>query len=225
MINGKNILVIVAHPDDETIGCGGSIAKLSRTNHIKLIIMTTGNTGVDTVMKIRDIVSKRKKEANAVFRLLGVGDVSFLNNKTQELEWTKENLWKLTSIIRAFRPDIIVTHSKCDKHRDHRITSTLVTEAAWKSGENIMPQCGKPIRITEVWAMEITDPFTPDLVVGFSAKELAIKVNCLREYNSQKNILPRIQEYCTALATVRGYQANCDFGEGFKRISKEPSLR
>ena len=72
----KKNLVFSAHPDDETLGCGGYIKKLSKNNHTSVCIFTTSITSRKKYKK--NEVSNLKKNALSAFKILGFKKI-FLN--------------------------------------------------------------------------------------------------------------------------------------------------
>ena len=70
----KKLIVFAAHPDDETIGCGGTIKKLSQNGcEVIVVFATTGNTGIDQSRSYeKNIKSIRLKEANSAAKILGI---------------------------------------------------------------------------------------------------------------------------------------------------------
>ena len=134
MIKDKNsVLVIAAHPDDEVLGCGGTIAKLSKKG-VKVNILFISN-GVDsrnqkkTQTKIK--ILERKKAAKISSRILGAKKLSFANLSDNQLD--KYPLLKIIKIvekyIRKLKPKTIYTHYENDLNIDHQIVNKAVITA------------------------------------------------------------------------------------------------
>ncbi len=217
------ILVIVAHQDDETIGCGGSLKKWSSLGaDIEVCYMTDGATGVKQGTDGSNMFSKRMLEANEACKLLGVNRISTLSIPCQQISNKKINFHKVICKIREAKPDLIITHSDLCKHRDHKRTHDLVKEAAWKSSEDILQELG-PIHTTSyVWCCEILDPldrvdFCVDITNTYEQKLLAM--NC---YSTQLGILNNIISYLDGITRVRGYAITVDRAEAFKAIGNKP---
>ena len=128
----------------------------------------------------------------------------------------------MISKIREVKPNIVITHSNNDKHRDHRAVSDLVVESCWKAGEDIHSELGETHVVDDVWAMEITDMIDVDYVVDVS-DYMDYKMKAMDIYQSQENVINGINNNIMGLAKVRGYSVGVSYGEGFKRISKTPS--
>ncbi len=219
----NNILVIVAHQDDETIGCGGSIKKWTQEGkQVNVAICTNGDTGIDHSSYYENIVETRNKELSKVKSILGINKITYLNESCQKILNNQVTFHKFIKLIREHKPDLIITHSNIDKHRDHRIINEIVTEAVWKSQEDIHPELGKCHIVKDLWCCEITDllpkvDYVVDITDTFSFKTQAMEV-----YNSQHNIIKGIRNHLKGTALCRGYMIGEEYGEAFTRISKIP---
>jgi len=223
----QKILVFAAHQDDETIGCGGTLKKWSLSgSEIHIVFMTNGNTGIDQIKKFNtnNIVDIRMNEARKATKTLGIKKIETLNIPCQNVLNNQKTFHKVIKCIRKVRPNLVLTHSEFDKHRDHRITSTIVKEACWKAKENIHPELGKTWYIGDLWAYEISDllpkvDFVVDITETFNYKKKAYK-----KYFSQQNIIDGMWEHIDGLTKVRGYMVGCKRGEAFMRLSSTPVL-
>ena len=123
------ILVIVAHPDDEVLGCGGAIASYTDNGHkVTSIIFTYGeNSNLNKGPK--SLAKTRSKESIRAGKILGVSKMYFLglpdNTLSEEIK-DSDLAKRLLKIIRAQKPDIILTHSLDDYHPAHRNVSKLI---------------------------------------------------------------------------------------------------
>ncbi len=224
-IRDKRVLVFVAHQDDETIGCGGTLAKWSNEGaKVHVCFMTDGATGYEQGSGLKsDITSIRMKEATYACHLLGVKEISTLGLPCQEIKNDKQTFHKVIQKIRQFRPNVVITHSDICKHRDHRVTSSIVEESCWKSTENILEDLGKPHAVDLVLQCEILDPLdNPDFIVDIS-KEYITKREAMSIYTSQRGVIPGIEQYLNGISLVRGYSVGPDKrAEAFKRLGRLP---
>ena len=223
----QKILIFAAHQDDETIGCGGALKKWSLSgSEVHVVFMTNGNTGIDRTKNIdkKNVADVRMAEAKKATKILGVKKIKTLNIPCQTVSNNQKTFHKVIKQIREIRPHLVLTHSEFDKHRDHRITATLVKEACWKARENIHPELGRAWHVGDLWAYEISDllprvDFVVDITETFNHKKKAYK-----KYFSQHNIIGGMWEHIDGLTKVRGYMVGTKRGEAFMRVSSTPIL-
>tara|TARA_R100000008_G_scaffold33943_1_gene19190 strand:+ start:1001 stop:1690 length:690 start_codon:yes stop_codon:yes gene_type:complete len=225
MFQHKNILVFAAHQDDETIGCGASIRKWTDAgSNVEVVFITDGATGVDHGNKYTsdNIITTRQYEAHLAGQVLGVKDIHNLYVECQKVEYSREFFHKVIKLIREKKPDLVITHSENDKHRDHRNTSLIIKEACWKASEAVLPELGKTHKVKDLWAFEITDPLPEvDFVVDVT-ESFDVKMKAMSFYDSQEQVISGINDYLDGLSKVRGYEIGKSRGEAFKRISVFP---
>ena len=125
----KKILVFSAHPDDETLGCGGYIKKLSKINNSAVCIFSTGITS----RKKFDVknINLLKKNAIKAFKILGFKKNYFLNLDDNKLDKYPilEIIQKVEKIIENEKPNVIFTHFPDDLNIDHEIVTRAVLTA------------------------------------------------------------------------------------------------
>ena len=177
----KKALVIVAHQDDETIGCGGTLYKWAKNGcEIDVIFVTDGQTGIDQrdLYDNKSIKGTRMEEAKMAADVLQLSQIETLNVPCQRVDDKSQDLFHtLIKKIRLFKPEIILTHSSIDKHRDHKAVSRLVKEASWKSKEDIHSELGETFQVGDVWGIEITDLHEKiDFIVSLSNESYNAKI-------------------------------------------------
>ena len=121
------ILIIVAHPDDEILGCGGSIIKFSKNSIIKTVF-TCKTHDTRNNIKNSDDNEKRQVIAKKVARYLKIKQPSFLNYPGLKMgrNDTTKMARSIYEEILKFRPNIIFSHCIDDNHHDHRVTAEAV---------------------------------------------------------------------------------------------------
>lgn len=130
MPNKLSILLIGAHPDDCEGSAGGYAALMAGRGHrVGLMSVTDGGLGHYRHAPA-DLVAIRTREAQAAAALIGAESI-ILPNPDGSLENTLETRKMLIRAIRAFNPDLIITHRPNDYHVDHRNTSLLVQDASY----------------------------------------------------------------------------------------------
>jgi N-acetylglucosamine malate deacetylase 1 len=129
--DAKKVLVLAPHPDDETLGCGGTVALCASQGaevHVAvisdggLISQEPGNEG-------GDIVEMRKREAREAAGILGIRDTYFLDFPDGELRSHKDGIReRLWDIVSEFGPEVILSPSPVDYHADHITVSEIACE-------------------------------------------------------------------------------------------------
>lgn len=124
------LLIIGAHPDDAEFA-GGGLATIYRQlgRSVKMISVTDGSAG-HHFRQPADLIELRRAEAAAA------GDVIGAQYETWDfpdgsLEPTLQVRWKIIQEIRAFKPDLVLTHRTCDYHPDHRAVGQAVQDASY----------------------------------------------------------------------------------------------
>lgn len=128
----KNILAIFAHPDDESFGPAGTIAKWSKDNNIYLITVTDGRHGLNpNKLSPEDLKETRKKETIKASKILGIKEVKFLDFEDGSL---CNNLYhklskKIYKFVKLYKPEILITFDPngLSGHIDHIAVSYVTT--------------------------------------------------------------------------------------------------
>jgi LmbE family N-acetylglucosaminyl deacetylase len=225
MLEFKRILVFASHSDDEIIGPGGTIARLSRNGaEIVVVTFTGGETSYQKGQRPEEMLRQRQKEAQECDRVLGISRRIMLGKPTQGVTNDRETYQECVGIIRQVRPEAIFTHYREDKHRDHRHVSEITDEARWKASENVLGDMGASWYTPHLYFYEVTELFThPSLVVDIT-DTLERKLEAMRTQASQMAVLPGIVDYIEGLARVRGYMCGTRYGEAFLESTLIPTL-
>lgn len=124
------ILIIGAHPDDAEIKAAGTAVLWARAGaRVTFASVTDGSAGHHE-MPPRELAERRRHEAMAAARVLGVGS-EILGYPDGRLEPTLAARLDIVRLIRRQQPDLVLTHRPNDYHPDHRYTSQLVQDAAY----------------------------------------------------------------------------------------------
>jgi len=206
------ILVIAPHPDDEVLGMGGTIKKLSPKNDITLLIMTDGASAQYSDKKM---IKVRKESCKKSSKILGISEIKFLNFKDMKLDSVPqlEINQEIEKIIKKIQPKIVFTSPKNDLNRDHDVTfnSTLVATRPSSSG------------VKKVFSYELPGytkkPFSPNHYEDIT-KQFGHKIKAFKMYKSEimKFPHPRSIESIENLAVYRGIQAGIAKAESFELI-------
>ena len=150
----KRILVVMAHPDDLEIMCGGLVARLiADGKEVRSVKVTTGDMGSrQEKITQTDLRNAREIEDTEAMMVLGVKPENniYLNLPDGRVENTVENIGKIAQQIRLFQPDLIISHNpevsivRFDKenswfnHRDHRTSGQLTFDAAYPYSRDLL---------------------------------------------------------------------------------------
>ena len=211
----KRVLVITPHPDDETLGVGGSIAKLINQGHDVYILTVSGHL---PPLYDRKDYDKTVKEAHKAYDILGITNSKFLEIPATMIgdEPVHSLNNKIVSVINEYRPNFVFCPFP-DRHIDHKLVfeSTLVATRPVQAGADIELVAAYETLSETHWNAPYIEPnFIPNLVIDIS-KYINQKVEAMKCYRSQLTINkgPRSVKAVKALAQFRGSQSGFDFGE------------
>jgi LmbE family N-acetylglucosaminyl deacetylase len=211
------ILVVVAHPDDEVIGLGGTILKHSKNgDKVYLSIITEGVSAQYKENKI--FLRLRRNSCQKSARFLGIQEVFFHDLPDAQLD--KSSQLEINKIIeediKKVEPQRIYTHHWSDLHKDHRLVFESVLVASRRVKEVF---CFETIGSTN--KCKNTGNFSPNFYIDIS-KELDKKLKALSLYNTEikKFPSPISLESIKILARFRGIESSLNAAEAFVCIKK-----
>ncbi len=211
------ILIIAAHPDDEILGCGGTIAKLKSENEINVIFMTNGVSARGKNKKKE--IKNRKNSCLKLFRYLSLPKPIFFNfpdNQMDKIPLLKI-IKKVEKKIKILKPTTILTHYSHCLNIDHKITFDAVITAC----RPINKLSVKKILSFEVpsstdWALYKDKHFQPNYFVDIS-KQINEKINLIKFYKKELRNYPHSRSLTgiKSLASVRGISCGVKYAESF----------
>ncbi len=217
MENKKRILVVAPHPDDETLGVGGTIAKYSAQGHEVFVLIISGHL---PPIYSRKAYEETVSEAYSAFSVLGVEKSEFLEIPATMIgdQPLHEVNGRISKVVSDFNPQIVLCPYP-DRHIDHRLVFDSVMVATRPVGvERDIEILAAYETLSEThWnAPHIEPNFTPNWVVDIS-DYIDAKLAALKCYESQITDFPgpRSIEAVESLAKFRGTQAGFGYGEGF----------
>ena len=207
-----NILIIAAHPDDEVLGMGGTIKKLSKKNKIHLCVVSEGASAQYDDNKMIQI---RKNSCIESGKILGISSYTFLDFPDMQLDSIPhlEINKKLEKVIKKIDPYVVYTTPSNDFNLDHQkvFESTLVVTRPISSNVKRL-LCYEIPTYTKF-------PFNPSVYVNIS-KEIKLKIKAFQCYKSEikKFPHPRSIESIKNLSKLRGMESGLDHAESFSLI-------
>jgi len=197
-------MIFSPHPDDDIIGCGGAIAAHVRQgDHVTIVYLTSGEAGSLEVMQ-DNLQTRREQEAQQAAQCLGVSNLVFLRHPDGYLDFSRELLKSLVSLIREKIPDVVYLPHKHEHPRDHRITHELCMESIRRASGPWFPDCGTTQwNVNHVFAYEVWTPLRSPTFHMDITSFLDCKLKALRCHTSQLAIIP-YDEAATCLNRYRG---------------------
>ncbi|MCK5110893.1 MAG: PIG-L family deacetylase [Arcobacteraceae bacterium] len=215
MIKQNNkVLCIAVHPDDETLGCGGTLLKHKENlDEISWLICTQTNPQ-------NDFYKIREEEIKTVSKKYNFDNVYNLKLNTMQIdEYSMSDLIsQISKIINEIKPNIIYFPFRGDVHSDHR----KIFEAAYSCTKSFRYPFIKKIYMMETlseteFAPAINeDSFIPNVFVDIT-QFIDEKIEIMRTFKSEisEHPFPRSEKNIKALATFRGATAGCEYAESF----------
>ena len=220
MFSFKNILVVASHPDDEVLGCGGTLYNLKKKGaKISVLFLSDGESSRKHP-KIKQLILDRKKQALKAGKILGIKNITFgdfPDNSMDTIPMLKV-IQFIEKKIKEIKPDVIFTHFESDLNIDHQITSKAVITAC----RPIKNQTVKSVIFFEVlssseWNISIKNKsFKPNYFVDIS-KSLKFKLKALKLYKREmrKWPHPRSIQGVKLLSKTRGSSVGLSNAEAF----------
>lgn len=215
-----SVLVVAAHPDDEVLGCGGTIARLANEGRrVHVLLLADGETSRGASADASRI-DRRHAAAEASAAILGVSSLEHLwlpDNRLDSLDLL-DIVQKVESAVLRHQAATVFTHHSGDVNIDHRVVHDAVIAAT-------RPQPGCPVR--ELLFFEVASssewrppssaaPFVPNWFVDVSST-LASKMLALEAYAAELRAYPhpRSLRAVEALASWRGATVGVAAAEAF----------
>jgi LmbE family N-acetylglucosaminyl deacetylase len=218
-----NVLLIFAHPDDEVLGCGATIAKFAmRGAKVSTFILSDGVTSrynsKNTASSDKEI-KNRQNEMRIANKIIGVKEIfteSFPDNSFDSVPLL-DIVKKIEYIKQKTKPQIIFTHHFGDMNIDHQITyQAVLTATRPMQSETVKEIYSCEIPSSTEWNFEPNRQFVPNVFFDVS-KTISKKIKALAEYKSElrKYPHPRSLQHIEELAKFRGVRCGLSFAEAF----------
>ncbi|MCD6416760.1 MAG: PIG-L family deacetylase [Planctomycetes bacterium] len=229
----ERILVFGAHPDDEIIGAGGFVHRLSREGgEAHVVTFTCGETAADSVAGMAQMARRREKEMTSADRALGVTSRRVLSIPSQQVYdavyGDSELHHELIRIIREAQPDAVLAHAP-DNHRDHCAVARIAPQSVFQAAERILGALGEPWQTRLLLRYGVQQEVEePNLVVRIGREDLEAKLKALRTQLSQRRegYLERFEQMIRARAELWGARrfGAGEYAEAFHLDASRPLL-
>lgn len=223
MIKNKKVLVIVAHPDDEILGMGGTIAKYVATgNEVALLIVTDGSTSqYKNDPRLNEIIEEKKSETQNAANILGISKIYYGGQPDMRLDITAhtEVNAAIEKVIDDFEPDIVYTHFEGDVNRDHQCVyqSTLVA-CRPVPNQKVKELYSFSVPSSTEWNVQTRQAtFTATVYVDIEGEYVEKKYKAMACYKTELRDYPhpRSIETLTILDKATGLQVGLKCAESF----------
>lgn len=209
-----NILFILAHPDDESFGPGGTIAKLAVDNDVHVFSLCNGaRPGNEKVS------AQRVESFYSACKMFGANGT--IHNVPDLALTDQPTIHKIENIITQMKPDVVYTHSISDIHKDHRVVAEATMVACRPKAESTVKElyfCEIPA--SSDWSFYKVQPtFEPNVFVDIT-DYIAVKRNALSLYHTETYRYPdaRSIESMEVRAKFRGTQIGVNYAEAFQLV-------
>ncbi len=219
----RNVLFVSVHPDDETLGCGGTILKHYKCGDQIYWLNLTGPTPNHPYNFTQEMIDARNnllKEINASY-----GFSSFFNLQfpTQMLDTIDHRILitEIFNVYKKIKPDILYIPNRSDIHSDHRIGFSALFAAAksFRSDSIRRILMYETLSETEFAPALAENAFIPNVFVDISDYlEDKIKIMELYDTEVMPDPLPRSKYAIRALAAYRGSRIGVQYAEAFQSL-------
>lgn len=202
---GTRVLVLAPHPDDESLGCGGSLIRHRRRGDpVKVVFLTDGAQGDNNDrLAQNDYVARREAEAQRACAILGVTDLAFWRLPDRGCRDDPPAVRRLSELLAEYRPALIYVTSPFEFHPDHRIAARL----AWRAVRETLHDA-------QIAFYEVNRPFLINALIDIS-EQVEQKRRACNAYASQMANVP----YTELALSVNRFRtltvaASCSHAEG-----------
>ncbi|HEX2767193.1 MAG TPA: PIG-L deacetylase family protein [Candidatus Limnocylindria bacterium] len=225
------VLVVAAHPDDIEFGAAGTVARwVAEGATVRFLLVTRGDKGSDDPdADVTQLVRQREAEQRAAAAEIGVEGVDFLDEPDGQVEPTLALRERVTSAIRAFRPEIVMTHdptvlfvnNEWVNHPDHRAVGQVTVDAVFPTArdplnfrEHLDAGLG-PWKVAELYLWS-TNEANQIVDIGDTIDR---KVAALSRHASQFRSFPEVERWVRRRSEELGERVGYRAAEGFRRVT------
>lgn len=218
-----NVLVVVAHPDDEVLGAGATIHKLVTEGHNVAVAIMVSKASARA--NISTTLSEDQVLAMKILGVQKVYEADFPNIKMNTVPHL-DLVQFVEKCMEDCKAEVIITHHPADTNNDHVVTSYAVQAASrlFQRREDMPP-------LIELMYMEVlsstewsidgsSNRFVPNCFYEVGEIGIDIKLKALESYKGVMRNYPhpRSREAIIGLAAYRGSQSGCNYAEAFETV-------
>ena len=218
----QKVLVIAVHPDDETLGCGGTLLKhKAQGDEIHWMIVTEMTTDCGFSP---EAIARREREIETVAQMYGFASVHYLKFPTTRLDEIplSQLVTAMSKVFQSIQPDQVYLPFQHDVHSDHQHAFS----AAYSCTKVFRYPSVRKVMMIETlsetdFAQSSSGGFVPNLFIDITP-QFDRKMQILRVFESElrPHPFPRSEEAVKALALLRGAASGCRYAEAFVTLKE-----
>jgi LmbE family N-acetylglucosaminyl deacetylase len=225
------VLVVAAHPDDVEFGAAGTIARwITEGASVRYLLVTRGDKGSDDPdVDVASLSRLREEEQRAAASELDVDGVDFLDEPDGQVEASLRLRERITYAIRAFQPEIVMTHdptvlfvnNEWVNHPDHRAVGQATVDAVFPTARdplNFREHLDEGLAPWKVAELYLWSTNEANQLVDIGAT-LDRKVAALSRHASQFRSFDEIARWVRRRSEELGERAGYRAAEGFRRVT------
>ncbi len=219
-VSNRNVLVVAPHPDDEILGCGGTILRyVAEGARVGWLIASSllENEGWSIAR-----IAQREAEIERVAREVGFSDVYRLHLPTAKLDMVPaaELVARMSEVFRLFQPEELLLPNRTDAHSDHRVVFDAAAACTkwfrYPSVRRVLVY--ETISETE-FGLAGTSAFSPNVFVDVTSfMDRKLELMSIYESEVAPFPFPRSLDALRALAAFRGASSGCVAAEAFQLL-------
>jgi len=220
----EKILVVAAHPDDEILGCGATIAKKIKREkaEVSILILSKGVLSRNKIKNKHKLINNNLNSAKKANKFLGVKKIKILDFKDNEFDnYTKLKIIKKIELeINRFKPNTIYTHFNGDLNIDHQVVSECVITATRPvNNSNLNKIFFFEVLSSTDFSFSIKKKFEPNHFENIE-EFIDFKIKALKFYENEMKKFPhsRSIENILNLSKLRGSQMFKKHAEAFMLV-------
>lgn len=220
----KNVLVLAPHPDDEVLGCGGTICKLTSAGYDVFVAILTNASKTDPAKYTKEKLLNVRNEAKLAGECLGVKSFFFEDFPAPALDQYPgyKMAESISKIIIETKANTLYIPFRGDIHSDHKAIFDAAMVAARPVGNYTVNKIYAYETLSETeWAYPFAgESFVPTVFEKLDMKSFNVKLDAMNCYKSQLRSFPnsRSLEALEALAKFRGSTVGTERAEAFMLI-------
>lgn len=227
----ERVLVVAAHPDDIEFGAAGTVARwIGEGASVRYLLATRGDKGSDDPgADLAELAALRETEQRSAGDELGVEGVDFLDEPDGQVEPSLRLRELFTRAIRAYRPEIVMTHdptvlfvnNEWVNHPDHRAVGQAAVDAVFPTARdplNFREHLDEGLAAWKVAELYLWSTNEANQLVDIGAT-VDRKIAALARHESQFRNFDEIARWVRRRSEELGERAGYRAAEGFRRVT------